>query len=132
MSNEPEQQLRLVELRQQIHLHNYRYHVLDDPLISDVEFDRLLVELRQIEAELHKVLVGQDELVQRLLFAATGDPGNPTIVLRARPGDEGRFPSHIGDTPSAPEDICLRQGWRISLWSLRPALLRDRHRFLTA
>src|SRR5512143_822810 len=42
---------RYEELKQQIHFHNYRYHVLDDPIISDVEFDRLLVELRQIEAE---------------------------------------------------------------------------------
>src|SRR5512141_252901 len=42
---------RYEELKQEIHFHNYRYHVLDDPLISDVEFDRLLKELRQIEAE---------------------------------------------------------------------------------
>jgi len=41
---------RLADLRQQIHFHNYRYHVLDDPLISDGEFDQLLAELRQIEA----------------------------------------------------------------------------------
>src|SRR5512138_2480769 len=42
---------RYEELKQQIHFHNYRYHVMDDPIVSDVEFDRLLVELRQIEAE---------------------------------------------------------------------------------
>src|SRR5512141_129837 len=42
---------RYEELKKQIHFHNYRYHVLDDPIISDVEFDRLLKELRQIEAE---------------------------------------------------------------------------------
>src|SRR5512141_2470508 len=42
---------RYEELKQQIHFHNYRYHVLDDPVISDVEFDRLLKELREIEAE---------------------------------------------------------------------------------
>jgi len=42
---------KLVELRQQINLHNYRYHVLDSPLISDDEFDQLMVQLRQIEAE---------------------------------------------------------------------------------
>ena len=38
------------ELKQQIHFHNYRYHVLDAPLISDLEYDRLLAELKQIEA----------------------------------------------------------------------------------
>jgi DNA ligase (NAD+) len=64
MQNETELQLRLADLRQQIHLHNYRYHVLDDPLISDVEFDRLLVELRQIEAE-HPEWVTPDSPSQR-------------------------------------------------------------------
>jgi len=39
------------DLEQQIHFHNYRYHVLDAPVISDAEFDRLVVELRQIESE---------------------------------------------------------------------------------
>ena len=42
---------RLEQLRSEIHFHNYRYHVLDAPVISDYEFDRLLAELRQIEAE---------------------------------------------------------------------------------
>src|SRR5688572_13180458 len=42
---------RYENLKQQIHEHNYRYHVLDAPVISDLEFDRLLNELKQIEAE---------------------------------------------------------------------------------
>lgn len=42
---------RYEELKRQIHEHNYRYHVLDAPVISDLEFDRLLKELREIEAE---------------------------------------------------------------------------------
>ncbi len=46
-----EQYLRMQELRKQLHFHNYRYHVLDAPLISDAEFDRLLAELREIEAK---------------------------------------------------------------------------------
>ena len=41
---------RYETLKQQIHEHNYRYHVLDAPIISDLEFDRLLNELKQIEA----------------------------------------------------------------------------------
>jgi len=64
MSAENELQNRLADLRQQIHEHNYRYHVLDDPLISDVEFDRLLVELRQIEVE-HPEWVTPDSPSQR-------------------------------------------------------------------
>lgn len=55
---------RYTELKQQIHYHNHRYHVLDDPIISDVEYDRLLVELRQIEAE-HPDWVTPDSPTQR-------------------------------------------------------------------
>ncbi len=42
-------QQRYEELKQQIHFHNHRYHVLDAPVISDAEYDKLVVELRQIE-----------------------------------------------------------------------------------
>lgn len=56
---------RLEELRRTIHFHNYRYHVLDAPLISDGEFDRLMVELRQIEAE-HPEWITADSPTQRV------------------------------------------------------------------
>jgi len=55
---------RLVELRKEINFHNYRYHVLDDPIISDVEYDRLLLELRKIEAE-HPDWISPDSPSQR-------------------------------------------------------------------
>jgi DNA ligase (NAD+) len=55
---------RLAQLRREIHFHNYRYHVQDDPVISDYEFDQLLVELRQIEAE-HPEWVTSDSPTQR-------------------------------------------------------------------
>src|SRR5918992_4173732 len=42
---------RVEELRKQIEYHLYRYHVLDDPEISDAEYDRLYDELRAIEDE---------------------------------------------------------------------------------
>ena len=41
---------RAATLRAALHHHNYRYHVLDDPEISDAEFDAMLRELREIEA----------------------------------------------------------------------------------
>jgi len=40
---------RVNELREALHYHNYRYYVLDDPEISDVEYDRLLQELIRLE-----------------------------------------------------------------------------------
>ncbi len=55
---------RYEELKRQIHFHNYRYHVLDAPLISDAEYDRLVGELKQIEAE-HPDWVTPDSPSQR-------------------------------------------------------------------
>src|SRR3972149_2633481 len=52
------------ELKQKIHFHNYRYHVLDSPVISDAEFDKLLAELKRIEAE-HPDWVTPDSPTQR-------------------------------------------------------------------
>ena len=52
------------ELKQQIHFHNHRYHVLDAPLISDLEYDKLVIELRQIEAG-HPDWVTPDSPTQR-------------------------------------------------------------------
>jgi DNA ligase (NAD+) len=45
----------ILELRRQIEKHNYQYHVLDNPVISDAEYDRLfrrLVEMEQAHPEL--------------------------------------------------------------------------------
>ena len=42
---------RAENLRRQIEHHNYRYHVLDDPEVSDSAFDDLLLELRAIERQ---------------------------------------------------------------------------------
>jgi DNA ligase (NAD+) len=55
---------RYEELKQQVHFHNYRYHVLDAPVISDLEYDRLLAELRQIETN-HPDWVTPDSPTQR-------------------------------------------------------------------
>jgi len=55
---------RYEEILREINLHNYRYHVLDAPLISDYEFDQLLVELRTIETE-HPEWVTPESPTQR-------------------------------------------------------------------
>lgn len=51
-------------LIKEIHFHNYRYHVLDDPIISDYEFDQLLKKLHNIE-EVHPDWVTPDSPSQR-------------------------------------------------------------------
>ena len=56
---------RAAELREQIHFHNHRYHVLASPLISDDEYDRLVRELQELEAA-HPELVTPDSPTQRV------------------------------------------------------------------
>jgi DNA ligase (NAD+) len=63
---------RVQELREAITLHNHRYYVLDDPAISDAEYDRLMAELADIEAA-HPDLIVPDSPTQRVGAApATG------------------------------------------------------------
>src|SRR5882672_8115885 len=59
----PEQ--RLQELRDAIRRHEERYYIHNDPEISDEEFDRLLHELEQLEAD-HPDLVTPDSPTQRV------------------------------------------------------------------
>jgi DNA ligase (NAD+) len=56
---------RISELRDEINEHNWRYHVLDAPVISDPEFDSLLRELRGLEME-NPDLVTPDSPTQRV------------------------------------------------------------------
>jgi DNA ligase (NAD+) len=42
---------RYNELVREIQYHNYRYHVLDEPVISDYEYDQLVTELKRIETD---------------------------------------------------------------------------------
>ncbi len=64
-----DERLQLDQLRSQIHYHNYRYHVLDDPLISDFEFDKLVAGLREIESR-HPDWISPDSPTQRAGAAA--------------------------------------------------------------
>jgi len=56
---------RITELRSQIRHHEERYYVANQPEISDAEFDELLRELQQLEAE-HPDLVSADSPTQRV------------------------------------------------------------------
>src|SRR4051812_45516883 len=54
---------QLAQLREEIAYHNERYHQLDDPTISDAEYDALVVRLRELEAK-HPDLVTPDSPTQ--------------------------------------------------------------------
>jgi DNA ligase (NAD+) len=69
---------RARELRELIETHNYRYYVLDDPEISDAQFDALMRELQRIEA-------GCPELVE---------PDSPTQRVGGLPSREFREVVH--------------------------------------
>jgi DNA ligase (NAD+) len=56
---------RAQALRAELERHNRQYYVLDQPLISDAEYDRLFRELQQLERE-HPELAGPDSPTQRV------------------------------------------------------------------
>src|SRR5438034_842010 len=72
---------RIEDLRNQIREHEYRYYVLDQPTISDYEFDQLMRELQKLEQE-HPELVTPDSPTQRV----AGEPAKA-------------FPSHRFERP---------------------------------
>lgn len=72
---------RAAELRKEIERHNYLYYVLDQPEISDSQFDRLFKELQSLE-QLHPDL---------------RTPDSPTLRVGAAPVSE--FPHHRHATP---------------------------------
>ena len=65
----PAIQKKLEALREKIRHHEYRYYVLDDPEMSDADFDKLMNELKRLEAE-HPELVTPDSPTQRVGGAA--------------------------------------------------------------
>jgi len=74
MSEMADIEARLEKLRAAIRDHAYRYYVLDDPIVSDAEYDSLWRELVQLESD-HPELVTPDSPTQRV-------PGEPSERFR--------------------------------------------------
>jgi DNA ligase (NAD+) len=72
MTRAPSAAARVRELREQIDHHNYRYHVLDDPEISDAQYDRLMEELKALEAQ-YPDLITPDSPTQRVGATPVGE-----------------------------------------------------------
>jgi DNA ligase (NAD+) len=64
-----------------LHEHNYRYYVLDDPIISDAEYDRLLRELQKLETQ-YPELVTADSPTQRVGAAPSKGFGEVRHAMR--------------------------------------------------
>ena len=58
-------QKQINDLRMQLNDHNYRYYVLDDPLISDSEYDQLFRELQKLETD-NPNLITEDSPTHRV------------------------------------------------------------------
>jgi DNA ligase (NAD+) len=56
---------RAAELRELLHYHSYRYHVLNSPIITDSEYDALYRELEELE-QAHPALITLDSPTQRV------------------------------------------------------------------
>jgi len=78
MLNIDEAKNKIQELRDQLHYHNYRYYILDDPEISDAEYDRLFDELIELEEKYPQLVT----------------PDSPTQRVGAEPLDEFKNVSH--------------------------------------
>ncbi|WP_439133388.1 NAD-dependent DNA ligase LigA [Pseudomaricurvus sp.] len=65
MPNTLELQSQIDDLKKQLNYHNYRYYVLDDPTVPDVEYDRLFQQLKDIETQ-HPELITADSPTQRV------------------------------------------------------------------
>jgi len=82
MDSVPEKVKKEIEdLRKKVRYHNYRYYVLNKPVISDLEFDRLMKKLDGLEKKYPEIIV----------------PSSPTQRVGGEPLEE--FPNVIHDPP---------------------------------
>ena len=65
---------RIDQLREELHLHNYKYYVENAPVIFDQEFDRLMRELQDLQQELRSGGTPlSDAFVGEYVFASRSD-----------------------------------------------------------
>ena len=60
-----DEKLRIEQLRKELHEHNYRYYVLNQPTIGDQDFDFMMKELQDLEAK-HPELYDANSPSQRV------------------------------------------------------------------
>lgn len=61
----PSIEVQIQKLRDKINEYNYRYYVLDDPTVSDAEWDQLFQQLKKLESQ-HPELITSDSPTQRV------------------------------------------------------------------
>ena len=101
---------RIDELRSDLHLHNYRYYVLDSPLIADAEYDALMRELRGLEEA----------------NPGLASPDSPTMRVGAEPSPE------FGEVQHPQPMLSLANAFgeeELDAWRRRAANLLERDDF---
>src|SRR2546423_13912390 len=91
---------RVEELRDQINNHNWRYHVLDDPEISDYDYDQLVQGLKQLEEEFPELIT----------------PDSPTQRVGATPAELVKPGQHRGRMVSL-DNVCSQE--ELDAWGPR-------------
>jgi DNA ligase (NAD+) len=109
---------RAAELRDVLDYHLYRYHVLDDPEISDAEYDRLYDELVALE-EGHPKLVTPDSPTQRV-----GAPPSEKFQKVEHPTPMGSLEKVTTDEALQKwhDDVCKRLGTSDVLYVTEPKI----------
>ena len=101
---------RAAELREVLDYHLYRYHVLDDPEITDAEYDALYDELVRLEEANPKLVTADspDAACRRAAVGQVPEGRAPEPDGLAREGDDGRGAREVARTSasgSAPSDV---------------------------
>jgi DNA ligase (NAD+) len=91
-----EAERQIEQLRQEIHSHNYRYYVLDEPAITDAEYDQLLRRLRELEAT-YPELIRPDSPTQRVGAAPSEAFGTVLHSLPMLSLDNAFSPAEVRD-----------------------------------
>jgi DNA ligase (NAD+) len=96
MSGAGKPRQRAAELRQEINHHNYLYYVLDNPVISDAQYDKLLRELQEIETK-HPGLITPDSPTQRVGAAPSQEFGEVRHSLPMTSMDNAFSDEEVGE-----------------------------------
>ena len=75
----------IAKLRDEIRYHEHRYYVLDDPEISDFEFDKLMRRLQELETQ-NPELVTPDSPTQRVGANRGGISQGAALRAHVEPG----------------------------------------------
>src|SRR6185312_11919522 len=102
----------IADLRAEIRRHEHLYYVLDQPAISDADFDRLMFRLREMEAA-HPELITADSPTQRV----GGEP-RAGLAKAAHTAALSAWTTHTASMSCAPStSACARRlGRRAGLW----------------